>query len=167
MCGKKGVFEEPESRDICVSTMGELLDEIIKQIDDAADIEPQKIAKDILDVVKENEFMFASEIDSSVNLLKKVTNRSYKDNRALANIFEASNTISRKRVKGNKNIAQVQGCLDVIDLIGENVVVDPSSVFKLAGEGMALAAVDVLNQTYVVNFNKMLSIVIVIPFQFV
>ena len=139
------MFGEPESGDICVSVMGGLLDEIINQIDDA-NIEPQKITKDILDVVKENEFMFASEIDSSINLLKKVTTRSFQDNRALANIFEASNTISRKRVHGNKNITQVQGCLDVIDLIGGNVEVDPSSVFKLAGEGLALTAVDVPNQ---------------------
>ena len=147
MCKEKGVFVVPGSGDYCVSTMGGLLEELIQQIDDDAEIEPQKITKDILDVVKENEFMFASEIDSSVNLLKKVTNRFYQDNRALANIFEASNTISRKRVQGNKNITQVQGCLDVIDLIGKNVVVDPSLVFKLAGEGLALTAVDVLNQT--------------------
>ena len=140
MCEKKGVFKV--SGDYCVSMMGELLDGVtMKQ--KTSEIEAEKISKEILDIVEHNEFMFSSEIDLAVNLLKNITDQSYTDKMALANIFEASNTISRKRVKGEKNLSQIQACLDIVDLIGKNVVVDKSSAFKLAGDGLALTAVDV------------------------
>ena len=140
VCEKKGVFKV--SGDYCVSMMGELLDGVtMKQ--KTSEIEAEKISKEILDIVEHNEFMFSSEIDLAVNLLKNITDQSYTDKMALANIFEASNTISRKRVKGEKNLSQIQACLDIVDLIGKNVVVDKSSAFKLAGDGLALTAVDV------------------------
>ena len=122
--------------------MDEQLKDIGNQVKEGH-VEPQKISEDMLVIVKENKFMFASEIDYAVSILGGIAEQSYSDNKALANIFEATNTVSKKQIGGVKNLTQTQACLDIVDLIGENVNVERSSTFKLAGDGLALTAVDI------------------------
>ena len=143
LCKEKGILE-PNNGDYCGSIMGGQLQEIESQIKDGLE-NPQKISEHMLDVVKKNEFMFASEIDSSVKILRQITelSGSFSNNKVLANIFEATHTVSKKITARDKNVTQVQTCLDIVDLIGQNVRVEKSSAFKLAGEGLALTAVDV------------------------